>query len=285
VPRRALSTLLVLVLVVPGAARAQAAEAADSPPPRLSASLTVGTLNLTDLQTQPVRAGRIGEAGEIGETALLVRTITGGSGRSASAALVIGLSPAWGLRVGGGLANARLGQGYAGPEQWMEDAREVPVAEDPDISILTLDSALRFRIPTERALRPYLEVGIAAERWRSSAALPAGDGNVEGLTRVGGQAAVGGDYPIGRGLALSLRATTRVFRTPLAPVVTGVEVGRTDTLVLTAEAPDASPFADTAVELVRGLRLDVGLSYRPGAAGAARPDRSEPNGSTSALRR
>jgi hypothetical protein len=271
---------VALALAVAQPAPAQSFEAA---PPRVSVSLSVGTIGVTDLQTQPVLAARLGEDGET-ETTTLVRTITGGSGRSANAAVVITLSPAWGLRVGASAGTIRLAHGFTGPQEWADAAREIPVAAERDVGILAWDSAVRYRIPTDRLLRPYVEVGIAAERWDSRSPLPGGAGDIEALTRIGGHAAVGGDYLLTDRLALGLRAATRVLRTPLAPVAAGMEIGRTDTLVLTAEPPDASRFADTAVELVRGLRLELGLSYRAGGRVAAPPDQSESDGSLSALR-
>lgn len=277
-----LLALLALTAAAPPAVTGQTAEPL---PPRLSAAISVGTIGVTDLQTQPVRADRLDEAGDVVETAVLSRTLTGGSGRGASAALVVRVSPAWDVRLGAGVGTIRLGHGFTGADQWVIEAREVPVAEDRSVGVVSFESALRYRVPTGHPLRPYLELGVVAERWRSDPVLPGGAGDIEALRRFGGHAAVGGDYPLTGGLALGLRAATRVFQTPLAPLSVGAEVGRTETLVLTAEAPEAARFADAAVELVRAVRLDVGLSYRPGGRGAVPPDRSGSDESTSAPRR
>jgi hypothetical protein len=284
VGREALPLLvaLALPLAMPDAARGQTAGAS---PPRWSVAVSVGTIGVTDLQTQPVRADRLDEAGDVVESAVLGRTVTGGSGRGASATVALRLSPAWALRVGAGAGTLSLGHEFTDAPAWAADAGEIPVAEESEVGIVSWDAALRYRIPMDHALRPYLEVGVATERWRSGVVLPAGAGNIQALRRIGGHAAVGGDYPLTDRLALGVRAATRVFRTPLSPLVTGTEIGRTDSLVLTAEAPAAARFADAAVEMVRALRLDVGLSYRAGSAAAPRPDRSEPDASISALRR
>jgi hypothetical protein len=274
--RRALISLVVLASPL-----AVDAQAADPVPPRISVSVSLGTVGVTDLQRQPVRAERFDEAGELTETAMLFRSLAGRDGRAASAAAVVGLSPAWAVRVGVGVGRLRLAPGFGGPPDWAFEARSIPVEGDVDVSLLMAESALRFRIPSRHTLRPYLEVGMAVQRWRAGDGLPDVLGAVEEGPRVGGHAALGGEYPLTDRLAVSLRASTQMFRTPLAPIPAGTEVGRTDTLVLTAESPSVTRYADSALELVRAVRLEAGLSFRPGGAGGARPDRSAPDASSS----
>jgi hypothetical protein len=279
VHRRALIAVLALGLSVPVGAGAQEIPLA----PRFSASISVGTLGVTDLQVQGIRTDRLGDDGEVIGTGTLSRTVSGRGGRHLGGAVVIRLSPAWALRLGGGVGRLRLTHGFSGAAEWAAPAGEVPLAVDSDIGIVSLESAVRFLFPTARSLQPYLEVGMASERWSSGPELSAVAGTTD-ATRVGGYAAVGGDYPLARRLALSLRAATTVFRTPLSPVVAGTEIGRTDSLVLTAEAPAAGRYSDAAVELARTVRLDVGLSYRPGAPAAVPQDRSGPGESMPAPR-
>jgi hypothetical protein len=280
----------LIVLAWPLAAAAQTADPvppqpADPVPPRISVSVSLGTLGVTDLQRQPVRAERFDEEGESTGTELLFRSVGGNDGLGASAAAAVGLSPAWALRVGVGVGRLRVAPGFGGPPDWAFEARSIPAEAGGDVSLLMAESALRFRIPSRHTLRPYLEVGLALQRWQAGGGLPDALGVLEEGTRVGGHAAVGGEYPLTDLFAVSLRASTQVFRTPLAPIEAGTEVGRTDRLVLTAEAPTATRYADSALELVRTVRLEAGLSVRPGGAGGAPRDRSAPGASSSVLHR
>jgi hypothetical protein len=291
---RSLYPFLALALLAPG----RVAEAQDNPaptPPRVTMSLTASTLGYGDLQTQPVLAVRTiedDEGTEVTEQAVLGRTIRVESGLQATASVTVALGPWWSVRAGLGMGRARLGQGYMGADAWTIEAEGVPVTGSADVTLSSVESAVRFRLPAAHTLRPYLEMGIVAERWQSRATgaptFPGAQALLDPVTRVGGHAAVGGHYPLTHRLAVRGQASARVARTPLSPASTGLEIGRTDALVLTFQEPEraaTAPFADASRTLNQGLRLELGLSYSLGGVVPPPPDRSGSDDLSSAPRR
>lgn len=246
----------------------------------LGVSFSVGSLRFGEIQSQPIRAQRLGEAGEVTETLVLRGALGAASGLHAGAGVVIPLGPVWRGRLGVGLGRARLRQGFDGPDAWTEEAADVPITEERDVAMVTGEAALRFVIPSSHTLRPYLEVGVSAERWSSDSpggTLSGAERLAEGVSRVGAHVALGGRYPLTDRLQGRLQASVRTIRTPLDPLPEGVEIGRSDDMVLVALTPTPGPFADRSVALLRVLRLELGLSYSFGAARVEPPDRSEPD--------
>lgn len=248
----------------------------------------MGSIGYGELQAQPVLAERIveDENGEtVPESAVLRRRVSVERGLHAAASVALALDAYWSVRAGVGSGRVRLGHGFAGADTWAAEAAAVPVAGGTDVDLSSVEAALRFRLPSAHTLRPYFEVGAAAERWRARGGGPPFSGAfTEDVTRIGGHAAVGAHYPLTDRWAIRAQASTRVFRTPLDPAPVGAEVGRTEALVLSFQPPAAGPFADSSRELVQALRLELGISYGVGASVAPRPDRSESDGSLSARR-
>jgi hypothetical protein len=291
---RPLYPFLALALLAPG----RMAEAQVNPAPtpsRVTMSLTASTVGYGDLQTQPVLAVRTGEddeGTEVTEQAVLGRTVRVESGLQATGSITVALGPWWSVRAGLGIGRARLGQGYTGADAWTVDAERVPVTGSADVTLSSVESAVRFRLPAAHTLRPYLEMGIVAERWQSRATaaptFPGAHALLDSVTRVGGHAAVGGHHPLTDRLAVRGQASARVVRTPLSPAPAGLEIGRTDALVLSFQEPEraaTAPFADASRDLTQGLRLELGLSYSLGGVVAPPQDRSGSGGSSGAPRR
>jgi hypothetical protein len=284
----ALISRLALALVT----LAAGADAQTAPvQPRVSFSITLGTIGYGDLQAQPVLAERLveDENGEtMPESAVLRRSVSVERGVHAAGSVAVALDAYWSVRAGVGGGRVRLGHGFAGVDPWTAEAAAVPVAGGTDVALASVEAALRFRLPSAHTLRPYLEVGVAAERWRARGPglpFPGASEIAEGVTRIGGHAALGAHYPVTERWVVRAQASTRVFRTPLDPAPAGGEVGRTEGFVITFQQPAAGPFGDSSLELVQGLRLELGLSYAVGAAVAPPPDRSESDASRSARHR
>jgi hypothetical protein len=280
--RRTLLLVPFLALAAAGPmAGPTAGQAPDPEPYGFRVSVMLGTMGFTDLQAQPLRAARTAPNGEDEDDAAppesvrLTRRLGVEGGRMASLSIGLGMGRSWAVRVGAGIGSGTLARSLDGPDEWVEEAREVADTDAVDFGLMALSSALQYRIPTPYAFRPYLELGASLERWTADTSLPAGDGESDEVTRLAGMVAVGGDYPVTQRIALSLRLGTTVFRTPLTPRLAGQEVGRSDSLVLTTEAPDTRRFSDTAVELARSTRVSVGLTVRLGGAVAEPPDPPE----------
>ena len=169
----------------------------------------------------------------------------------------------------------------------LDEAREAPSAEEATLRQLGAEAALRFRVPAPGRFRPYAELGVAAERWSVDGAadvlVPGTEALTEAVTRFGAHLAVGGEFPLTGALDGRIQLATRLFRTPLVPAPAGVALAGTDSLRLTLAGPGTAPFADGAVELVRVLRLEAGISLRlgviaeppkPGAGSAGAPSGS-----------
>jgi len=269
-----LPAMTVAWLTVAGPLSGQDASPADA---RVTVSVSASTLGLGHLQSQPVEAERFDDEG-LSETAILERTLTASGGIRANVSVAFRVDPSWSLRIGAGAGRVRLDDAFSGADEWTTAARETTRGGPRDVAIAGVEAALRFQLPSAHAFHPYLELGVAAERWDSDAsavsAFPGSEALVEAVTRVGGHAALGGTYGLTDRLAARVQASTRVFRTPFSPMAAGLEVGRSDTLVLTSASPPGHGFADSAIELVRSTRLELGLTYALVGARASRPGRS-----------
>lgn len=279
---------LILVVAWPAAAGGQeppeepaepVEEPAIEPPPPspFLVTVSVGRLGSGTLQVQPVRADRLDEDGAVMESAELARSVSVEGGYRAQAGVTAHVGGGWRLRLGGSYGRSRLVRSYAGDDIWVAEAAALPVPSRRGITVLGAESAIRFDIPTEYRLQPYLEVGAAAERWHGEqgAGVLAGDeGLADGRTRFAGLTAVGGHYPLTERLAARLHVSARFHRTPVDPMAPEVEIAAADDLVVTTQAVPARPFGDAAVELVTRMRLDLGVSYslgRPEPAPPVRP--------------
>lgn len=259
-----------------GVAPAPAPSVPTAPPvPRFGFSLTVGTLGFSDLQVQPVLAERPAAGDADPESWLLRRHISAGGYHVQGSALV-SLGPAWAVRVGAGVGRAELEVGYGGGDgDALEEVRSLPAAAGGSLGLVSVEGALRFRIPSRRRLAPYAELGVAQEWWSLGGSgdpvLPGAESLLNAQRRTAVHLGVGGTIRLTGGLDARLQATTRYLRTPLAPGTPATPVAGGDSLSVTLAAPGMTPFADGTVELLRIMRLEAGLTLRLGpVAGAAR---------------
>ena len=239
--------------------------------PRVAFAIGIGTLGISDLQVQPVRAERTGPGGTVTES-VLRRSIRAEGGYQVSGSALLSLSRAWAVRAGAGAGRADLRMGYGGDDDdLLAEARGIPLPGEATLNLVSGEAALRFRVPAPGRFRPYGELGVAAERWGldggEDALVPGTEPLLEEVTRIGAHIAVGGEFPLTGRLDGRLQLSTRLFRTPVTPGPAGTALGGTDSLRLTLAAIGAAPFADGAVEIARIFRLEAGLSLRLGAVG------------------
>lgn len=286
--------LLLLVLAgmaaaSPPEARAQTPDtvsAAPAPrppyvPPRLAISVTAGWLGFGELQNQAVRVERLNEVGTPTQEASLERSLTAEDGVQVGASVLLGLSSAWAVRLGATVGSASLAAGYAGEEPWEGDVEGLPVGESADISVLSAEVALRFRMRSSRRFQPYAELGLGAIRLTAADPGFPGAAGLSGETSLSVVAGVGAVVPIRGRLAARLQATGHFFRTPAGTAEAGAPVAAGDTLRVTFQEAAAGSFADPAIELLRAVRFDLGLSVELGSirrtdAPAARPSAPPP---------
>lgn len=289
--RAALLLLVIPALVAPAAQPAAAqtedtTTAAPAPrppyvPPRIAVSVTGGRLSFSDLQNQRVRAQRLDEGGTPTDEASLERSLEAEDGLQVGASVLVGLTPVWALRVGAALGTASLAAGYSGDDPWEGDVRALPVGPSADVSVLSAEGALRFRMRSSRPFHPYAELGLGALRLTADDPAFPGAAGLTGETSLSVLAAVGAIVPIRGALAGRLQATGHFFGTPASPAEAGAPVATGDTLRVTFLGAAAGTFADPARELLRAFRLEVGLSVEVGAmrrtvAPAAPPPDSRP---------
>ena len=251
-------------------------------PPRVAFSVGVGTLGVTELQTQAVTVERLDDAGAPTESASLDRTLAAERGVSVGASALLGLTPAWAIRAGLSWGTASLGQGFAGDDRWEEAAEGLTPGASTDLTMLAAESAFRFRMRSGRRMQPHLEIGMGAVRMEAGDPSYPGAGALTGETRVGLLAGFGAIFPLWRRIAGRAQATGLFFANPTGLADAGSAVAAGDTLRVRFDAPEAGAFADPARELMRALRLEVGLSLevgrvaRPSVAPAAPPPDSRP---------
>ncbi len=275
------SLVLVLAAGAAGGAAAQTPEdtaAADTTPPettpavapyvapRFAFSLTLGTVGFGDLHIQRVRVENLARDGSVLEDAgSLRRKMSASDGLQANAAAVLGLSPAWALRAGASVGRATLEAGYTGEQQLRDDVAAIRVAESPDLTILAIEGALRFRMRSGRPFHPYAEMGLAAVRMAAEDVAYPGAAAMDGATSLAGLAAVGAVVPVWDVFAGRIQLTGHFFRTPLRAATVGAPVVEGNRLRVTFDSPEVGNFADPMPELTRTLRLDVGVVIDLGA--------------------
>jgi hypothetical protein len=222
-------------------------------------SITVGTLGFGTLQTQPVLAERVDGLGSVLSSTTLTRTVRGEGGFQVGGAGVLSLSRGWAARVGMAVARSTLGARFSGTEDlFVATANRLTAPLDVDVTFIAIEAGVRYRLPSSRRARPYIELGGAALRWTpgSSAALP----ELEDAWRHAVYAAMGAVIPLSGPWRAEVRAVRRLSRTP-APTAGPASVGPPSSVLhLTAESSGATAYADAAQELLSELRFDVGIS-------------------------
>ena len=234
-------------------------------PPLLALSLTAGPVGFSRLQVQPVLAERTDDLGEPVEDWNAWRSLSASSGWELDLSGLVSLGPVWALRIGVGIARARLDVDYGGvADALLDEIDALPGPAGGRLSLLSGDAALRFRVPVSGRLRPFVELGAVAERW----SVEPDDGPLppaveeEDVARFGGRAGVGVEFPLIDRVEGQVQLSTRLFRTPLETGSVGAPLEANDSLRLTLMAPATAPWSDGSVELARLLRLDLGLTLR-----------------------
>lgn len=242
-------------------------------PAFLDLTLSVGTPGSGDVQAQPVQAVLTLPA--IGrDTALLTRTVALVGGTYVGAAAALAFENGWGFRLGVGVAAATLRAYLAGDEEFFSATPDAVPAQAADIRALSAEATVRYWIPSEKRVRPFVELGAAATRWTAEGALPEAVGLHGGLSRWEGVAAFGGVVPLSGRFSSHIRVSNRLFRTPFGARATGDTLPATPALVVTARSPASSPFADGVREALRLTSVELGLSF------TLRPSRRLPVGPT-----
>lgn len=238
--------------------------------PRVAFSVLVGTLGFGDLHHQRVRTERLGRDGAVLDEGSLRRTLSAGGGLQVSASALLGLTPAWAVRAGVSVGEATLEDGYAGEEALREDAGQLEVAASSDLSVVSVEAALRFRMRSGRRVQPYAELGLAAVRVEAEDRAFPGAAALDGDASLAGVAALGAVVPIRGAFAGRIQVSTHLFRTPARLAAAGEAVAEGSRLRVTFDEPAAGPFADPMPELTRTLRLDLGLAIELGSVSRRR---------------
>lgn len=259
------------------------------PPPTLgyqpaafSVALHVGRPGSGEAQTQPVRAWRTDLDGAVLDSAALTRTAKVRGTVSAGLAAILGLGPDWALRLGASVAIATLEASYRGDNEIYVTTANAVAGRPLDLRVLSLESGLRYRIPSGKRVQPFLELGTAVSRWSTENA--PSNTPFSSATRFEAVAGVGGVIPLSRHFSARLHASTRIFQTPAPTRPPGDTVATSSTLVLVSNATATSPFADGAREILDLLRLRVGVSWdlaRPAPQRPAAPPEEAPADTTS----
>lgn len=246
------------------------------PAPRLSLTAHVGTFGIGDLQQQPVLAVRRTPGGVVTASDTLQRVIRVGGGFQVGASAVWSIDPTWAVRLGLSWGRSSLEASYSdGDDALRADVAAIAGPGEVDARVLTLESALRFRIPSQRRVEPYAEMGVGAVRWSVEGEGFPGAEHPDAETRPAVLAAVGVRLPLRAGLSGHFAISGRWFRTPLGTALAGTPVGEGDTVEVRFAAPGALPFADSALELTRGFRLEAGFSLELGRVIPRPRDRPE----------
>ena len=262
------------------------------PPPTLGYDPAAAALEVSielpgsgTAQRQPVRAWRTDLSGTVVDSAVLTRTVEIRGGMAGGLSGLIGLGKDWALRLGVQVATATVETDYAGAEanEVLAGAANAIPGTSAELRLLSLESGLRFRIPSTRRFQPYLELGTAVSRWTTTGEVPSGLDDDFG-TRIEAVAGVGGVIPLGSRLSVRVHASTRVFQTLVDTRAAGDTLGSITTLgwppgrkeewrttTLVADAPTRSLFADGAREVMGLLRIRAGLSYDLGRTPAPPP--------------
>lgn len=260
--------------------------APDYSPPRLALSVTVGRLGFGTLQRQPVMARRVTAAGEVVDSTVLSRAVEAGSGLQVGVSGVLHIDRIWAIRLGTSVGRTTVRPEYEGEAAlFAATAARLAETEATEATLLTVEAALRMRIPSSHWAQPYVELGGSAMRWRTGTGIAGTPALEDGVQRLGGMAAVGLDVPVGDRIAVRFQATSRVFRTPADPAPAGLQGPASSTMTLTFTRPEPEPFADPYRELTTTLRLELGVSLALGGTVAAPRDPDVPAASPSPTRR
>lgn len=249
-------------------------------PPSFSLAVLAGIPGNGPGQSQPVQLWRRLLDGTVTDSATLTRDIAINGAYMGAVHGTLGLGRDWALRLGAGVATATLETQYSGDDEVLAISANAVAGRAVELRIVSVESALIFRIPSTRQLQPYVELGGALSRWTTDGTPSAGLPLASGTTRFEALAGVGGVIPIGRHFSARLHAATRVFRTPVLTAPAGDTLATTSGLVLVSRPTTASPFADARRESTGLLRLLVGLSYdlgRPVSAPPSEPPQAAPD--------
>ncbi len=255
------------------------------PVPRLLFALSGGLARFTDLQTQAADLASWSAGGEPVSTTVR-RSIGVEAGRAIGISAIFNTTPRWGVRVGVTMATGSLKAEFAADDTASANrAARLPVAGERAVRITTWEAALQYRIPSAGRLRPYVELGAAALNWGIDAGpgtvFPGAGDLVQSRMRAAVQAAVGAMVPLSDRAAARVQATTQLFRTPLGTAPAGGLLAAGDSSSLAFGIPRSAHYADAAVELVRAVRLEVGLTYGLGRVPTAPPPESAPAATSS----
>lgn len=241
-------------------------------PPSVSIALMVGLPGGGEAQNHPVRLWRTDLAGAVVDSAVLSRTVELRGGVYGGVSGAIGLGRDWAVRLGLGITTGTLEASYDGDDPVFVTSANAVAESSADLEIVTLESALQYRIPSTRRVQPYLELGGAISRWTADGPLRDAADLRSGVTRFEIMAGAGGIIPVTRRLSARIHAARRVFRTPVPVPAVGDTVLTSSALVLVSRPAASTSFADAARESLGLLRLQVGVSYdvgRPPRAPAA----------------
>lgn len=251
-------------------------------PAAFSLALHVGRPGSGEAQTHPVRAWRTDLYGAVLDSAALSRTLTVRGAVSAGLAAILSLGPDWALSLGANVATATLEASYHGDNDLYVITANAVAGRPLDLRVLSLESGLRYRIPSSKRMQPFLELGTAVSRWSADNAPP--NMAFPSATRFEAMAGVGGVIPLTSHFSARLHASTRVFQTPAPTRPPGDTVATSSTLVLVSNATATSPFADGSREILDLLRLRVGVSWdlaRPAPQRPPAPPEEAPADTTS----
>lgn len=255
-------------------------------PADVSLAVMVGIPGGGEAQNHPVRLWRTDLAGAVLDSAVLSRTVELRGGVYGGVSGALGLSRDWAVRLGLGITTGTLEAGYGGSDSTFATAANAAAGNTADLEILTIESALQYRIPSTRRIQPYIELGGAISRWTAEGSLRDAAALRSGLTRFEVLAGAGGIIPITRRLSAHVHAGHRLFRTPVPIPAVGDTVLTGSNLVVVSRSPGSTSFADAARESLGLIRFQLGVSYdlgRPARPPAAitEPPREEAPDTTS----
>lgn len=265
-------------------------------PAAFSLAIDIGTPGGGDAQRQPVRAWQLDYTGTPVDSALLARTVTIRGGVYGGVSGTLGLGRDWAIRLGLGLTTATLQAHYGGDAEAFVDRANATADVTADLRRLSIESALQYRIPSQRRVQPYLELGATFSRWQTRGSVPESL-RLDAGTQLEATAGVGAVIPLSRRFSARLHASTRLLRTPVRPRAAGDTLAtsfspgwpptrkeESETTVLVYRPPASALFADGAAEMLSMLRFQAGISYdlgRPAPGATAAPVTDAPADTTS----
>ena len=252
-------------------------------PPSFSFAVFAGIPGSGPGQSQPVQLWRRLLDGTVTDSAALTRDIVTNGTYMGAVHGTLGIGRDWALRLGAGVATATLETEYSGDDEVLTISANAVAGGSVALQVVSVESALIFRIPSTRQLQPYVELGGAVSRWSTDGTKSAGLPLASPTTRFEAIAGVGGVIPIGRRFSARLHAATRVFRTPVLTAQPGDTLATSSTVVLVSRPSPASAFADARRESTGLLRLLVGFSYDLGRPVSAPPSEPPPQAASDTI--